>query len=70
MMRRMGKESRKYRLYISLCWKAKNVRPENTLFKVCKLVTESVTFADKLTYFFSMDCQNNQGGEEHTLEHL
>lgn len=45
-----GKEEQKIpSLHISLCWKAKNVPPENTLFKVCKLVTESVTFAEKLT---------------------
>lgn len=36
-------------LPISLCCKAKNVPPENTLVKVCKLVTGSVTFAEKLT---------------------
>jgi len=36
-------------LCISLCWKAKTDPPENTPFKVCKLVTESVTFAEKLT---------------------
>lgn len=39
-------------LCIYLCWKATNFAPENTLFKVCKFVTESVTFAEKITFFF------------------
>lgn len=59
-------ESRKCHLNVFLCAGKLKMFPQETLFKVCKPVTESVASAEKLTFFFPTDCQSNQGSEEHT----
>lgn len=44
-------ESRKCHLNVFLCAGKLKMFPQETLFKVCKPVTESVASAEKLTFF-------------------
>lgn len=56
--------------FISLCWTADSIHTESVWFEALRFVSASVTFTEKVVWFFFWNCQNNQEREDCTSEHL
>lgn len=68
MMRKMGRGSRKYHIYVFICAGKLKILPQKSQYSKCLHSWLKVLLLQKSSsfFFFPMHCQSNQGREEHT----